>query len=47
MILEPFMQMPTFDKLLIPTLEALEQLGGFDGIEEIANSVIQRRISIS
>lgn len=35
------MQMPTFDKLMIPTLKALEQLGGSGSIEEIANSVIQ------
>lgn len=35
------MQMPTFDKLIVPTLKALEQLGGSGSIEEIANSVIQ------
>jgi restriction system protein len=35
------MQMPTFDKLIIPTLKALEELGGSGSIEEIANSVIQ------
>ena len=35
------MQMPTFDKLMVPTLKALEQLGGSGSIEEIANSVIQ------
>lgn len=35
------MQMPTFDKLMLPTLKALEQLGGSGSIEEIANSVIQ------
>ena len=35
------MRMPTFDKLMLPTLKALEQLGGSGSIEEIANSVIQ------
>ena len=34
------MQMPTFDKLMLPTLKALEQLGGSGSIEEI-NSVLQ------
>ena len=33
--------MPTFDKLMIPTLNALETLGGSGNIEEIANTVIQ------
>jgi restriction system protein len=41
MTLEHFMQIPTFDKLMIPTLKALEQLGGSGGIEEIADGVIQ------
>ena len=35
------MRMPTFDKLMLPTLKALEQLGGSGSIEDIANSVIQ------
>ena len=32
------MRMPTFDKLMLPTLKALEQLGGSGSIEETANS---------
>ena len=35
------MQMPTYDQLMIPTLNALEALGGSGSIEEIANTVIQ------
>lgn len=35
------MKMPTFDQLMLPTLKALESLGGSGSIEEIANAVIQ------
>lgn len=35
------MKMPTFDHLMLPTLKALESLGGSGSIEEIANEVIQ------
>ena len=35
------MKMPTFDQLMLPTLKALEALGGSGSIEEIANTVIQ------
>ncbi len=35
------MKMPTFDQLMLPTLRALESLGGSGSIEEIANAVIQ------
>lgn len=35
------MKMPTFDQLMLPTLNALEKLGGSGSIEEIANAVIQ------
>lgn len=35
------MKMPTFDQLMLPTLNALENLGGSGSIEEIANAVIQ------
>ncbi|MCL1984828.1 MAG: restriction endonuclease [Betaproteobacteria bacterium] len=35
------MKMPTFDQLMMPTLNALETLGGSGSIEEIANTVIQ------
>ena len=34
------MKMPTFDQLILPTLKALESLGGSGSIEEIANTVI-------
>jgi restriction system protein len=33
-------KMPTFDRLMLPTLKALESLGGSGSIEEIANAVI-------
>ena len=35
------MKMPTFDQLMLPTLNALESLGGSGSIEEIASAVIQ------
>lgn len=35
------MKMPTFDQLMLPTLKALESLGGSGSIEEIATAVIQ------
>lgn len=35
------MKMPTFDQLMLPTLKALESLGGSGSIEEIATTVIQ------
>jgi restriction system protein len=35
------MKMPTYDQLLMPTLKALETLGGSGSIEEIANTVIE------
>ena len=35
------MKMPTFDELMLPTLEALESLGGSGSIAEIADKVIQ------
>lgn len=34
------MQMPTHDQLIVPTLQALEKLGGSGSIHEIAQSVI-------
>ena len=35
------MKIPTFDQLILPTLKALENLGGSGSIEEIASTVIQ------
>ena len=35
------MKMPTYDQLMLPTLKALETLGGSGSIEEIANTVIE------
>lgn len=35
------MKMLTFDQLMLPTLNALESLGGSGSIEEIASAVIQ------
>ncbi|MGV6996363.1 restriction endonuclease [Desulfovibrio sp. QI0430] len=35
------MKMPSFDQLILPTLNALENLGGSGSIEEIASTVIQ------
>jgi restriction system protein len=34
-------RMPTFDRMLMPTLEALKQLGGSGSIQEIGDKVIQ------
>ncbi|MDR1203559.1 MAG: hypothetical protein LBL58_18280 [Tannerellaceae bacterium] len=34
-------QIPTYDKLLIPTLKALKQLGGSGTIEKINEKVYQ------
>ena len=39
-MMELSMKMPTFDQLILPTLKALESLGGSGSIEEIANTVI-------
>lgn len=36
------MQMPTFDQLMEPTMQALENLGGSGSIEEIATEVIKQ-----
>ena len=41
MTMEFSMKVPAFDQLILPTLKALESLGGSGSIEEIANTVIQ------
>ena len=41
------MKMPTFDQLILPTLKALESLGGSGSIEEIANEAMQSKGQLS